>query len=128
MRHNRDVYLLTRRYLVELNEIHQTSIDQRSRRIRQNVRRFIHTLVEIGRINTDGLFGHSALIRITRRLIVFRKRYTRRQHTENSTRVYFAMGIFRLQSRIDQITVLGFHSNHRVVLFFWVDIFNHRFV
>ena len=128
MSHDGHVNLRSRWDFTELNKIHDTGIDERPRRISQYIGCFVHALVVIHSIYTDGLFAHRALVRVARTLIVFGERNAGCQYSENGTRMNFAVSIADFYRRVFQIAVFAFHSNHRQILLIGVDVFYNRFI
>lgn len=57
----------------EAQILHGTGGDERLLRIAQDVCQRVHSNVEVRDVDTHGLFTHSALIGVTRRLVVIRE-------------------------------------------------------
>ena len=89
------------------------------------MRERIHTHVKIRYVDAHRLLSHSGLIRVTRRLIVIRKRYDRRANAENHRRMNLAV---RVRAAIDVALVakiVGNHGNHDRLLLERVNVFDH---
>ena len=62
--------LLTSRQFSESEVLHGTCGDQRLLRVVQHMGQCVHTDVIVGNVHTHGLFSHSRLVCVTRRLLI----------------------------------------------------------
>ena len=62
MSHNGDDDLTTRWYLVDIEHVHETRIDERPHGVAEDVCGLVHAFAVVGRINSHGLFSHRALV------------------------------------------------------------------
>ena len=116
VRHNRDNNVVSARHVLCPVVFAHVRSHERTSRVAEQIAHRIQPLREIQSVHSHRLFSHRRLVRISRRLIVVRKRNIRTHRSNNRRRMNLQMGmvVMKTSERFRNVEILGFTGVHKL--------------